>query len=255
MDENNLKFWLESPVWLKQEELPKDEFLSSEVDEDTLCLFNGNIQMEQLIARFSCYDKMIRVIFRVICLIKRQKNRDFTAEFYQETELLLLKLHQQEFFQKQIISLTKNKNISPSSKLSRLSPFIDDKGLLRVAGRLANCSYLTYDEKYPIIIENSKFSRLLINKVHKKFHAELFQTQNMLICIFKVKMQIKLIQNNCILCARYKSQITRQKLSDLPIERMERNRASHNTGIDLAGPFHLYAHKLRKATTVKVLNV
>ncbi|XP_076301661.1 uncharacterized protein LOC143219643 [Lasioglossum baleicum] len=52
--------------------------------------------------------------------------------------------------------------------LVRLSPFLDDRGLLRVGGRLKH-SLLDYDEKHPIIMpEKSKVTSLIIFYFHER---------------------------------------------------------------------------------------
>lgn len=57
--------------------------------------------------------------------------------------------------------------MSRQSSLRTLNPFLDNEGLIRVNGRLAN-SKMTYDEPFPIILPTkSKLCENLIKFVHK----------------------------------------------------------------------------------------
>lgn len=54
-------------------------------------------------------------------------------------------------------------------KLKSLAPFIDNKGLLRICGRIDNAD-LAYGKKYPYIGPNrSKFIVLMTDYVHIKY--------------------------------------------------------------------------------------
>ncbi|KAJ8975727.1 hypothetical protein NQ317_004191 [Molorchus minor] len=63
----------------------------------------------------------------------------------------LLKLAQGESYPEEIKKLQGNKPVQKSSKIINLNPFLDERGLLRVGGRLVNSSF-DFDKKHLIIL-------------------------------------------------------------------------------------------------------
>ena len=62
--------------------------------------------------------------------------------------------------------LAGNKSIPKHSKLSKLDPFIDDDGIVRIRGRLKKYSDLSYDSKHPVILPKDHLSKLLVQYQH-----------------------------------------------------------------------------------------
>ena len=58
--------------------------------------------------------------------------------------MCIVELIQRKYFTEEISLLRKGKTLLGSSKLSRLNPFLDDLGFLRIDGRLTNSDML-YD--------------------------------------------------------------------------------------------------------------
>ena len=81
------------------------------------------------------------------------------------SEHKLFSLSQTHSFSHELDKLNHNHSVSSSSPISNLTPFIDEHGLIRVGGRLAQ-SYLSYSITHPIILSGkTKLSHLLC--VHK----------------------------------------------------------------------------------------
>ncbi|EFN67947.1 hypothetical protein EAG_00199, partial [Camponotus floridanus] len=71
-------------------------------------------------------------------------------------------------FPEVVLKLRAGKQIQVSSKLLALNPFIDEKGLLRVGGRIQN-SKMTFEFKHPIILPlDNRFTRLLFEREHRR---------------------------------------------------------------------------------------
>ena len=63
---------------------------------------------------------------------------------------------------------TRNKKLKHTSSLSRLDPFLDEKGVLRIGGSLQKAA-LAYEVKHPIIIpKKSHLTELLIRHYHNQ---------------------------------------------------------------------------------------
>ena len=74
--------------------------------------------------------------------LKPGKNCILTAEEILSAETHLILLDQQFYFKTEIDYLRKNKQILKKSRISSFNPFLDEKGILRVGGRLSECPFL-----------------------------------------------------------------------------------------------------------------
>ena len=63
---------------------------------------------------------------------------------------------QSEIFPEEYKALKSKKEISPKSRLIKLSPQIDENGIIRMDGRLTNADHLPYDVKHPIILPHGQ---------------------------------------------------------------------------------------------------
>lgn len=98
--------------------------------------------------------------------MKNKLKGSITTEEIDLAKLKMIYLIQREEFSDEIKTLMNNKAIPQVSKLSKSDPFIDDKGLLRIKGRL-KFSDLDYDTKHPVIIPKGPLAKLLIRFQHK----------------------------------------------------------------------------------------
>lgn len=67
---------------------------------------------------------------------------------------VLVKIVQNKIFFSEIKALRSLKSVIPSSKLSCSNPFLDDREIIRVGGKLAN-SQFSYDGKHPAVLRNN----------------------------------------------------------------------------------------------------
>ena len=95
-----------------------------------------------------------------------------------------------------------------AGKFTALSPFIDDKGLIRVGGRLRLAKELNYENKYPILLPNDHhFTRLIIQYYHEKTkHQRRCKTLSAIrtagYFIHKASSTIKKFLQNCVICRK-----------------------------------------------------
>jgi len=69
---------------------------------------------------------------------------------------------QQEVYSEELSRLRSNKFLSKHNKLSPLSPFLDDQGLIRVKGRLKNALQLSMSQRTPIILPKAHHLTILV---------------------------------------------------------------------------------------------
>jgi hypothetical protein len=75
-------------------------------------------------------------------------------------------MQKQEVMEKEICSIEHAKELPKNHWLRKCTPFVDEKGILGVGGRLEN-AVLEYDRKHPIILTKvMRITKLIVNKAH-----------------------------------------------------------------------------------------
>ncbi|GFS42957.1 integrase catalytic domain-containing protein [Nephila pilipes] len=183
------ELWWHGPPWLKQTEQfwPKIEkqnasSLNLELKSKFRDISQNEVILENRekllnIAKFSSYLKLLRVtafVFRYIYNTRNtlKKRGAVNTEELKKSEEYWIKEIQKETYGSEIIDLEKTQKVSDCSKIRSLVPYLDDRQILRIKGRLDE-SELSLDEKQPILLpQNSKFTELLILREHtKNFHS------------------------------------------------------------------------------------
>ena len=78
-----------------------------------------------------------------------------------ESEGLIIEEAQKESFPEKYRALTSGKPISKSSKIIKLTPRLDEDGIIRCDGRLRYIEFLPFDVRFPIILPRGSQSLLL----------------------------------------------------------------------------------------------
>lgn len=139
--------------------------------------------------------------------------------------------------------------------MKTLCPFVDVDGIMRVGGRLINAD-CTYNTKHPYILsKTSPLGKMLIIHTHQKFlHPGPSLTSFLLrqnFWIIDSRNTIKKLLNKCVKCVRYQTSQYKQKMGDLPTDRVRASRAFLNVGIDYAGPIIMASKRGRGAKLLK----
>nr|XP_042900348.1 uncharacterized protein LOC122269764 [Parasteatoda tepidariorum] len=200
------------------------------------------------IATFSNLEKVVRIMAWVVrylnCLKKVKPNMDtLTAEELRNSEDILVKLTQAKFFESEIRALQSSLPIPASSTIFNLAPYLDEKGILRITGRLDEGDY-SFDEKKPIIIpRQSKFTELPVKREHENvFHSGVESTLVQIRRRFwvpKGRQLIKKVVSKCLICRRYTAKPSTQMTGQLPKDPISETPAFTVCGIDFAGPIYI----------------
>ncbi|XP_033229062.1 uncharacterized protein LOC117180681 [Belonocnema kinseyi] len=139
--------------------------------------------------------------------------------------------------------------------LSKLSPFLDEHGLLRVGGRLKK-SDLAYDTKHPLLLSSQHhLTDIIIREIHERTkHAGIsltFYTLRERFWIINGKHQIRGIIHRCVTCIRHSPQDSHAKMADMPDVRVNESPAFCHTGVDFFGPILIKEKKDRNKTFIK----
>jgi hypothetical protein len=126
-------------------------------------------------SKYSSSSRLIRITAWSVRFCHNVKNRtDRHTGLLQVQELndalkYWITVSQSQHFTDEIHALSRGNEISRSSRLTTLTPFIQD-GILRVGGRLKN-AVIPYDSKHQIIIPKEHvISRLLVSDTHVKLN-------------------------------------------------------------------------------------
>ena len=153
------ELWLKGPTFITDESAPhlfEDDISSAdEVRESDAMLLSTQKEIEPVfkLDRWDSLRKAIRVAAWTRRFINAFKIKDtkvsrdeFSVEELSSAKLQLIKETQREHFQSEIENLQNNEKIPKTSKIFKLSPFLDEDGVLRLKGRL-DFSSLSFDEK------------------------------------------------------------------------------------------------------------
>ena len=178
-DLKQFTLWWAGPSWLQSlKNWPNQLDLANKDLVDKLDISNFNTNSALLtkpaeitwLNKFSSFSRLTRVIALARRWLPGQQIKsDFiTARELEAASVRILKMDQKQHFTKEIALLKSNNPIPRKSKLARLKPLLDDQGLLRVGSRVENCPFLSYEEKYPIILDRrSSISRMLAWDYHR----------------------------------------------------------------------------------------
>lgn len=215
----------------------------------TVCVFSESnlIDLED----YSTLWKAKRVVACVLRCVQKFKatltkasvlvNRSPSVEELQQAENVLIRIAQRESFGREVDCLVRGEPIPKNSKLVKITPVIDDKGLLRAKGRLENAP-IDFDAKHPIVVDSkSRFGQLLIAHYHTQLaHGPVDHVCNEIrqrYWIVGGKSAVKKFSQSCLVCKRKKSRPSPPLMSALPERRVTPYCPPFfHTFVDLFGP-------------------
>ena len=179
-----------------------------------------------------------------------ERTRVLTGQERKEAQLWLFREAQRRAFPQDRQDITNNKLLGKSSRLKTLNPYIDDKLLLRIGGRLTN-SDLALSQKHPVILDGKD---LLMEKYFIHLHLALCHCgPTLLLCHVGKKLHVlgarrlcRKLCAKCVRCRTYRPRLQQQKMGELPAYRVTSTQVAFDrVGIDCAGPFTTKAGRVR----------
>lgn len=167
-----------------------------------------------------------------------------------------MKAVQYSTFQKDIEYLQTHNQTFGKSKLLTLNPFLDEKGILRVGGRLA-LSDLQYEAKHPILLHHHHhITNLIIGDIHRRrYHTGASSTLAGLrerYWITRGKETVTNFIRKCVICVKFHGQVQRQIMCNLPPQRINRTKRPFiYSSVDYFGPVMTKASSGRGKTLTK----
>jgi len=262
--------WWFGPSWLNQapDTWPKlNSIPSTVIDMEAqpkhalVSLRNHQVTPWDLLERYSSLSKLIRIT--AMCKRAVQRFRRLSTELLsvpltplelEESCQFWIRQVQQSHFQLEIKILTNKDRLSKSNPLIRLTPFLDEYGLIRVGGRLQNTNVELVKHPY-ILPKQSTLTTLVIADAHlKTLHGGTQVTlayTRQKYWILGGRTPVRSFILRCVRCARYRQIRAQQLMGQLPKSRVTPSRPFLNTGVDYAGPVVIKTWRGRAAKTYK----
>ncbi|XP_062541430.1 uncharacterized protein LOC134209460 [Armigeres subalbatus] len=290
--------WFSGPSFLyrPQELWPTLEVGYEETNEEArgVVLFHGAINVEPI----SSWAKLLRVTATVVRFIancrrkirgepvvaaqataKQQQLKKTTAVNYeaikaplrreelQQAETILWRQAQWDSFPDEMSTLTNNvarppgarlESIKKSSQIYKSSPALDNEGVLRMDGRLANSVESSFDQRHPIILSRSHaITQKLIQHYHEQFgHGNsetVFNEMRQRFQIPKMRPAIHQVVSKCIWCKVNKCRPRTPRMAPLPVERVTSSlRPFSSVGLDYLGPVEVTVGRRKEKRWVAV---
>lgn len=262
-DLTSSKLWWNGPEWLPSWVPSTDdtEFETVEEKKEKPVICNIGVPELSIVHKYSSFARLNRVIgwiyrFANNCRSQSKNYKKYlTISEINAGKEAAVKLIQAEAFSVDIASLKTYGQVDKKSKLASLSPIIDDKGIMRVGGRLENAN-IPCESKHPIILpHNHSATHALISDAHK---STLHGGKNLTLCAIRAEFWIthgtktvKAILSKCVRCLRNKPQLQHQLMGQLPPSRVNFSKAFSHTGVDFAGPISIKTRTGRGAKAIK----
>ncbi|XP_063368187.1 uncharacterized protein LOC134656557 [Cydia amplana] len=250
---NNDCDWLRGPEFLysPRDTWPKYDAAKQNINKDQLLQVNTlyEIKVEDLpvvpdLNKFSSWTRLWRCMANVLLFItrcRRPGNAQIDADTMQRAETELLRYSQMKSFPEEIYALKNNKAIEPNSRLRKLTPILDDHGLLRVGGRIDAASYVDFDLKRPVILDGHDYiTRLIIKRYHEMAaHGNNETVVNDIrqkYWIVNLRPTVRTVATRCLYCRIKKARPSNPRMGDLPAARLAHHqRPFTHCGVDLFG--------------------
>lgn len=254
--------WRYGPTWLASDESvwPVSHF---EYPKDTpefrklTCLACTVVKPLDILERYSCIRRLSRVIGYCLRFIRKPRcTGPLSVEELRRAEEKIIVLTQRQSFSEEIHDLKTGSALNSRSKLMPLAPFLDERGILRVGGRLQN-SDLPFSQKHPILLpKNSHITDLLIRESHIRHHhsgltATLYNVRQSYWPIDGKNTTRKIIRQ-CVKCFRFNPPTTKYLMGNLPATRIAETRPFTNVRVDCCGPFYIKERRYRNRTCIKI---
>ena len=180
-------------------------------------------------------------------LIKRVQRLSF-EQVFQALERIGSSQHSRQatcffffFFLKATCEL---KKLKIPAHIQKLHPFLDDKGILRVGGRLEN-ALIKFEAKHPIVLPyRHHVTDLIISQHHQKTghlgQEYVLSSLRQLYWIIKGRSAVRRVISSCFLCKKLGAVRREQLMADLPKERlMSGDPPFSHVGVDYFGPLYV----------------
>ncbi|XP_055621992.1 uncharacterized protein LOC129765605 [Toxorhynchites rutilus septentrionalis] len=252
--------WFKAPEFLydDEESWPRSKHVVTETKEEIrMGRVHQHERVESLITfeRFSKYERLIRAVAFVFFFARTCKKstsishpQGLLQEDLKKAETYVYRQVQAEGFSMELTKFQRNgsqkwSQLNKNSVLYKLSPYLDEDGIIRSDSRISEALCVPYEVRKPVILPKDHYvTRLLVNYYHRKFGHNNKETivnelrQNFYIC--KMRVVVRKVAKECMWCRVYKSTPKIPRMAPLPAARLTPYvRPFTFVGLDYCGPF------------------
>lgn len=160
------------------------------------------------------------------------------------------------FFLRKFENPDSNEKFPLKSPLLQFSPFMNDKRIICVGGRLQASAGISEHQKHPIILPKCHFAKLIVRDIHQKYlHPGNSTTLSFVREYYwplGAKSIIRQVKHECLTCFRAQPKFPTQIMGILPEARVNMSPPFLSTAVDYAGPFDMRSSLTRKSSITKV---
>lgn len=264
----SMTVWLQGPDKLLEKEsetLEPEEFPLVLPDDDCEVrpcvlktdVFETNALGAQRFERFSRWDSAVKAVASLkrvahtYCSTQGGLEQTDDVDLLIEAEVIILREVQRETFSAEVKALSCGQQVQRCSPIISLSPFLDEKGLLRIGGRLSQARQILGTGVNPILVpKQHHVSTLLVRHFHESVkHQGRHLTEGGIrshgFWIIGAKRLVSKVISKCVVCRKLRGTFLYQKMADLPVERLEPNPPFTAVGVDTFGPWEVVTRKTR----------
>ncbi|XP_058454825.1 uncharacterized protein LOC131432514 [Malaya genurostris] len=259
--------WFSGPEFLKMQEAkwPQSSVKVNPTATELRHRLSFHVMMPSPIVdvtNFSCWKRLIHLVARVQrfpanCRRKLKHEQILTETLSMEeqrgAEDYLVRLAQREAFPEEINLLRNSShqqqeshNVLPkTSKLRQLTPWLDNRGIMRMRSRIAACAFATEDAKYPIILPREHhLTTLILKHYHHKYHHQNHETVineiRQKYYVPRIRVNYRKVRNTCQRCKNETSLPHIPIMAELPAARLAAfSRPFTHVGVDYFGPMEV----------------
>ncbi|XP_057700851.1 uncharacterized protein LOC130921225 [Corythoichthys intestinalis] len=208
--------------------------------------------LQKAIAKLQHIAQSFKNNSEVSCRGWHNCNKHLTEKSLQLAKTTIIRTVQREVFAEDIGCIEKGTALKNSSPLSKLNPFVDTQGLLKVGGRLKKAQ-LSAEETNPILVPGKHhLAQLIIRHFHEKLcHQGRHFTEGAVraggFWIVGGKRAVSSVIFKCITCRKLRGRQPEQIMAELPEDRLSTDPPFTNVGLDVFGPWSVTVRKTRGA--------
>uniref|UniRef100_A0A4Y0BI96 Integrase_H2C2 domain-containing protein n=1 Tax=Anopheles funestus TaxID=62324 RepID=A0A4Y0BI96_ANOFN len=172
---------------------------------------------------------------------------------YEKAKPALLKMAQVDCFIYEMTILMKNKDrptdrwisFEKSSALYKLSPMLEEYGIIRMEGRMERAEFLPFSLIFPVILPSDHVvTRLIVRHHHEKsghgYREAVKNELRQLYYILHLDATVRKEATACVWCKVRRNHPDVPRMAPLPVQRLTPNlRPFSFTGVDYIGPFNV----------------
>ncbi|XP_062711167.1 uncharacterized protein LOC109417082 [Aedes albopictus] len=255
--------WFKGPEFLMQaeEDWPTLPLKSLSTDEEIRpsVLLHFKVPEPAIdVGRYSSWRRLLAVtgyVLRFCSNLQRRRSKEsitigpLTSEELRGAEEYHYRQAQRDVYPDEVAALEAKedtaKRISKASPLYKLSPFVDDFGVMRMKGRTTVCAYLHSDAKNPVILPpKHPVTTLVLIHYHEKYLHRNYEIAvnevRQKYSIFRLRQALAAIRRNCQWCKNRDALPQPPEMADLPAARLSAyTRPFAHVGVDYFGPIEV----------------